>query len=158
MWEALEHAGWVSTLATSRWIYGLVSVIHHSAVLFGVGTIVLLDLRIILGVANQNHAVSALAEQLRPWAWIGFGSAVVSGFLLFASQAAAYVAATPFRVKMFIIVLAVIAALAVEWSVPKWDRARVMPVTAKLLALISMVLWLGALLAAVEISELTGLG
>jgi hypothetical protein len=156
MWEALEHAGWVSTLATSRWIYGLVSVIHHSAVLFSIGTIVLLDLRILGG--NQYHAVSALAEQLRPWAWIGFGSAVISGFLLFASQAAAYVAATPFRVKMFIIALAVIAALAVEWSVPKWDRARVMPVTAKLLALISIVLWLAALLAAVEISELTGLG
>jgi hypothetical protein len=156
MWEALEHAGWVSTLATSRWIYGLVSVIHHSAVLFSVGTIMLLDLRVLGG--NQNPAVSALAEQLRPWAWIGFGSAVISGFLLFASQAAAYVAATPFRVKMLIIVLAVIAALAVEWSVPKWDRARVMPVTAKLLALISIVLWLAALLAAVEISELTGLG
>jgi hypothetical protein len=156
MWEALQHVGWVSTIATSRWIYGLVSVIHHSAVLFSIGTIVLLDLRILSG--NQNHVVSALAEQLRPWAWIGFGSAVISGFLLFASQAAAYVAATPFLVKMFIIVLAVIVALAVEWSVPKWDRARVMPVTAKLLALISIVLWLGALLAAVEISELTGLG
>lgn len=156
MWEALEHAGWVSTLATSRWIYGLVSVIHHSAVLFSIGTIVLLDLRILGG--NQNATVSAFAEQVRPWAWIGFGSAVISGFLLFASQAAAYVATTPFRVKMLIIVLAVFAALAVEWSVPKCDRARVVPVTAKLLALISIVLWLGALLAAVEISELTGLG
>jgi len=145
MWEALQHAGWVSTIATSRWIYGLVSVIHYSAVLFSIGTIVLLDLRI-LGVANQNQAACALAEQLRPWTWIGFGSAVVSGFLLFASQAAAYVAATPFRVKMLIIVLAVIAALAAERS------------NAKLLALISIVLWLGALLAAVEISELTGLG
>jgi len=145
MWEALQHAGWVSTLATSRWVYGLVSVIHHSAVLFSIGTIVLLDLRI-LGVANQDHTASALAEQLRPWSWIGFGCAVISGFLLFAGQASLYVAATPFRVKMFIILLAAIAALAAERS------------SLKLLALISIVLWLGALLAAVEISELTGLG
>jgi hypothetical protein len=145
MWDALQHAGWVSTLATNRWIYGLVSVIHHSAVLFSVGTIVLLDVRI-LGAANQNQAVSALAEQLRPWTWIACGLAVISGFLLFASQAAAYVAATPFLVKMFIVVLAVIAALAAERS------------HAKVVALISIVLWLGALLAAVEISELTGLG
>lgn len=144
MWEALEHAGWVSTLATSRWIYGFVSVIHHVAVLFSVGTIVLLDVRI-LG-ANQNHAVSALAEQLRPWAWIGCGAAVISGFLLFASQAASYVEAPPFLVKMSIIVLAVIAAVAAERT------------NAKLLALMSIALWLGALLAAVEISELTGLG
>ena len=77
---------------------------------------------------------------------MGCGAAVVSGFLLFASQAAAYVEATPFRVKMLIIVLAVMAALAAEWR------------SSKLLALISIALWLGALLAAVEISELTGLG
>ena len=129
----------------SRWIYGVVSVIHHTAVLFSVGTIVLLDLRM-LGGANQKHTVSALARQLRPWTWIGFGLAVISGFLLFAGQAALYVAATPFLVKMSIIALAVIAAVAAEWT------------NAKFLALMSIVLWLGALLAAVEISELTGLG
>ena len=72
--------------------------------------------------------------------------AVISRFLLFAGQASLYVAATPLRVKMFIILLAVIAALAAERR------------HAKLLALISILLWLGALLAAVEISELTGLG
>ena len=144
MWEALQHAEWVSILATSRLIYGLVSVIHHVAVLFSIGTILLLNVRILGG--NQHHAVSALAEQLRPWTWIGLVSAVISGFLLFASQAASYVEATPFLVKMSISVLAVIAALAAEWS------------HAKPLALISIVLWLGALLAAVEISELTGLG
>ena len=47
--------------------------------------------------------------------------------------------------RMFL-TLGTIAALAAERS------------NAKLLALISIVLWLGALLAAVEISELTGLG
>jgi hypothetical protein len=144
MWEALQHAAWVSTLATNRWVYGLVSLIHHVGVFVTVGMIVLVDLRI-LG-ANQNHAVSSLADQLRPWAWIGFGCAVISGFLLFAGQAASYVAATPFLVKMSIIALAVMAAVAAEWR------------HARSLALISIVLWLGALLAAVEISELTGLG
>ena len=67
-------------------------------------------------------------------------------------------AVTPFHVKMLVIVLAVIPALVVEWSVPKWDLARVMPVTATLLALISIVLWLGAVLVGVEILTLTGLG
>ncbi len=157
MWEVLQHAGWVTALATSRPLYGIVSVVHYSAVFFSVGTIVLLDLRI-LGVADRNQALSALAGQLRPWTWIGFGSVVVSGFFLFATEAGDFAAATPFRAKMLIIVLAVISALAIEWSVPKWDRAPVMPVTAKLLAVISIVLWLGALLVSVEIPPLTGLG
>ena len=157
MWEALQHAGWVTTLATTRWLYGLVLVVHYFALLSCIGTIVLLDLRV-LGLADRNQALSPFAGQLRPWTWIGFGSAVVSGFLLFATEAGDFAAVTPFRAKMLIIVLAVISAAAMEWRVPKWDRAAVTPVTAKLLALISIVLWLGAILAAVEIAPLTGLG
>jgi hypothetical protein len=157
MWEGLQHAAWVTTLAATRWLYGLVLVVHYFALFVCVGTIVLLDLRI-LGVANRNLPLSPLARQLRLWTWSGFGAAVVSGFLLFATKAGIYVEVTPFHVKMLVIVLAVIAALAVEWSVPEWDRARVIPVTATLLALISIVLWLGAILAAVEIPALTGLG
>ncbi len=157
MWEGLQHTGWVTTLATSRPLYGLVSVVHYSAVLCCVGTIVLLDARI-LGVAARNQAVSALAEQLRPLTWIGVASVVVSGFLLFATEAGDFAAVTPFRVKMIIITLAIISALAIDWSVPKWDRAPVMPLTARLAALISIVLWLGAMLVSVEIPALTGLG
>lgn len=41
---------------------------------------------------------------------------------------------------------------------PLRDRAGAIPMTATLLALISIVLWLGAILAAVEIPALTGLG
>jgi hypothetical protein len=147
----------VTTFATSRWLYGLVLVVHYSAVFSFVGTIVLLDLRI-LGLADQHQTLSSLAGQLRQWTWIGFGSAVVSGFLLFAVEAGDYAAAAPFRVKMLIIVLAVISAFAIEWRVPKWDRSPVVPLTARFAALISIVLWLGAILASVEIPALTGLG
>src|ERR1700722_6234413 len=157
MWETLQHAQWVATLAESRWLYGLISVVHYCSLFFCVGTIVLLDLRI-LGIANRNPALAALAEQLRALSWIGFGFAMVSGFLLFATEAGDYAAVTPFRVKMLIIVVAAISALAKEWSVPNWDRAPVIPVMARLLALVSIVLWLGAILAGVEIAPLTGLG
>jgi len=157
MWEALQHTGWVTTLATSRWLYGLVSVVHYSAVFFCVGTIVLLDLRI-LGVADRNQALPVLAGQLRPWTWIGFGAVAVSGFLLFAVEAGDFAAVTPFRLKMLVIVLAVVSALAIEWSMLKWDRAPVVPVTARVVALISILLWLGAILVSVEIPALTGLG
>ena len=157
MWDGLQHAAWVTTLQTSRWLYGFVVVAHYSALFICVGTIVLLDLRI-LGVADRNLPVSPLAQQLRLWTWIAFASAIVSGFLLFATKAGSYAAATPFRVKVLIILLAAMSSLAVEWNVPKWDRSGVIPVTARCLALISMVLWLGAILAAVEIPALTGLG
>ena len=157
MWEVLQHAGWVTTLGTSRGLFGLVSVVHYSAVFLCVGTILLIDIRI-LGVAYRNQTLSSVAEQLRPWFWIGFGSAALSGFLLFAVEAGDYAAATPFRIKMLVTLLAAVSALAIEWRVPTWDRASTMPVTARLVALISIVLWLGTILVSVEIPALTGLG
>jgi hypothetical protein len=78
--------------------------------------------------------------------------------LLFAVEAGDFAAVTPFRLKMLVIVLAVVSALAIEWSLPKWDRAPAMPVTARVVALISILLWLGAILVSVEIPALTGLG
>ena len=157
MWQALQHAGWVETVATSRWLYGFLVVIHFSAVFFCIGTILLLDLRI-LGVAARNQALSPLIAQFRLWTWIACGSAIVSGFLLFTTKAGWYAETGLFRIKVLIVVLGVISALAIEWSAPRWDRAPAFPATARLLALISIVLWLGAILVAVEIPALTGLG
>ena len=31
MWAALQHTEWVTILATSRWLFGLVSVAHYVA-------------------------------------------------------------------------------------------------------------------------------
>ena len=157
MWSALQHAGWVETLATSRPLFGLVLLVHYSAVFLCVGTIVLVDLRI-LGLAARNHQLSALAGQLRRWTWIACGAVLISGFLLFTVLAGSYAAVTPFRLKVVIVVLAVISGLAIERMVPTWDRAPVMPMTARLAALVSIVLWLGAILVSVEIPALTGLG
>ena len=157
MWAALQHSEWVTILATSRSLYGLVSVAHYVTLFSCIGTIVLLDLRI-LGIAERNHGLLEVAEQLQPLTWIGSGAAVVSGFLLFATEAGDYAVVTPFHVKMVIVALVFISALVIEWGVPEWNRAPVIPATAKLLALISMTLWLGAILAAVEIAPLTGLG
>jgi len=157
MWEALQHAGWVTTLAESRPLYGLVSIVHFSSVFLSVGTIVLLDLRI-LGIAARSLAASALAEQLRPWTWTGFGAVVISGFLLFAVDASDFATVTPFRVKLLVVVLAMISALAIQRSVATWEPSGVVPTTARLAALVSLILWLGAILVSVEIPALTGLG
>src|SRR5690349_10990149 len=111
MWAALQHAAWVETLATSRPLFGLVLVIHYSAVFLSVGTILLVDLRI-LGVAARHHTLSAFAGQLRRWTWIGCAAVIVSGALLFTVLAGSYAATTPFRLKVLVVTLAVMSALS----------------------------------------------
>ncbi len=157
MWEALEHVHWVTVLGTTGWLYELVSVTHYFTTFFFIGTIVLVDLRI-LGVASRNQVMGQLADQLLPWAWVGFGFSIVSGFLEFATDAGDYAFVNPFRVKMLVIVLAVIFTLIVQWNIPKWNRLPSVPAAAKVLAGISLLLWIGSILAGTEIAALTGLG
>jgi hypothetical protein len=147
----------VTALATSRPLYGLVSVTHYSAVFLSVGAIILLDLRI-LGIAASREALAALGEQLRPWTWIGVGTVVVSGFLLFVVDASDFASAPLFRLKLLVTLLALVSSLAVEWNLKKWDQAPATPLDARLIALASIVLWLGAMLLSVEIPAITGLG
>jgi hypothetical protein len=157
MWAALQHSEWVTILATNRWLFGVILVVHCFAICFCVGTTLLLNLRI-LGVASRQQAVTQLAEQLRPWTWMAFGFAVLSGFFLFATEAGDYAAVTPFRLKMIILMAAVTLTIVVEQNVTEWERAPAMPVGARLVAIVSIVLWLGVILVGVEIAPLTGLG
>ncbi len=157
MWSALQQSEWVEILATNRGLYGFVLAVHYLGLCLCVGTIVLLDLRI-LGIADRKQALSALAEQVRPWTRMAFAAVAVSGFLLFTTEAAEFAAANPFRAKIVLVFLAVAAALGVERSLPKLAATAPVPVTAKVLALVSILLWLGVILVSVEIPALTGLG
>jgi hypothetical protein len=157
MWESLEHVGWVTVLANTGWMYATVSVVHYFTLLFFIGTIALVDLRI-LGVADRNQTLSLLADQLLPWTWIGFALAMISGFLLFTTDAGDYAPDHVFQAKMLVILLAVVFTVVVQVGLRKWNQLPAVPASAKVIAALSLILWLGAILAGVDIAALSGLG
>ena len=77
---------------------------------------------------------------------------------MFAGIAASYIPDSTFHLKMEVILAAVILGIIVQWKVPAWDKLPAMPVWAKLLAAISLLLWVGAILAGNELPALSGLG
>jgi hypothetical protein len=157
MWESLEQVRWVKVLATTGWLYSSVSVVHYFTLFFFIGTIVLVDLRI-LGLADRNQTISLLADQLLPWTWIGFTLAMISGFLLFTTDAGDYAPDHVFQAKMAVILLAAVFTAIVHRGQRKWNRLPTVPPGAKLIAAVSLMLWLGAILAGVDIAALSGLG
>jgi len=157
MWEALEQMPWVQTLSGTGWMYASVSVVHYFSIFICIGTIVILDLRI-LGLTARGQTATQLADQLSPWTWTFLALALVSGFLEFATGAGDYVQTWPFRVKMLVILAAIALTIIVRSNVPRWDRLPQMPASAKVLAAASLVLWIGSILAGTEIAALTGLG
>ena len=157
MWESLEQVGWVKVLATTGWLYSSVSVIHYFTLFFFIGTIVLVDLRI-LGLAGRGQTISLLADQLLPWTWIGFTLAMISGFLLFTTDAGDYAPDHVFQAKMLVILLAFIFTVIVHRGQRKWNQLPAIPLGVKVIAALSLLLWLGAILAGVDIAALSGLG
>jgi len=157
VWESLEQVGWVKVLATTAWLYSSVSVIHYFTLLFFIGTIVLVDLRI-LGLAGRGQTISLLADQLLPWTWIGFTLAMISGFLLFATDAGDYAPDRVFQAKMLVILFALIFTVIVHRGQRKWNELPAIPTSVKVVAALSLLLWLGAILAGVDIAALSGLG
>jgi hypothetical protein len=77
---------------------------------------------------------------------------------MFSGDAADFYLASVFRIKLAVILLAVIFGIIVQWSVPKWGRLPSIPASAKVLAVISLVLWIGAILASVEVPAISGVG
>jgi hypothetical protein len=132
-------------------------IIHYFSMFLIVGPTVMVDLRV-LGAADRHHPVAELAERFFPWVWVALAFNVLSGFFMFAGNAAAYIPESTFHAKLLVTLLAVLFTLAVQWNVSKWDRLPAIPATAKTLALLSLLLWIGAILAGVEVPALSGIG
>jgi hypothetical protein len=151
--ESLEQVPWIRTINSTAWMISIVWLIHYLGVFLMVGTIVFLDLRI-LGFAGKGHNVAQLAGGLLPWTWTGLGMVVLSGSLMFAGQATTFYSAPFFRIKIAWLVLALFCLVA-QRKMPRWDQMQDLPRGAKWLAMASLVLWIGAILASLEVPAFT---
>lgn len=139
-----------SHISDSLWLFPLIESIHVWGIVVLVSATGILDLRL-LGLTLKDQPVSKLNRTLLPWAWCGFAIMVISGTLLFSSEATKLYNNGAFLVKMCLILLAGINALVFHTTiyqrVEKWDLAAATPVAAKLAGAFSLVLWVGVIFA-----------
>ena len=157
MWEALEQMSWVKTFSTTGWMYASVSVIHYLTMFWFIGSMALVDLRVI-GIAAKKRNLMELSAQIFPWAWTGFVLAIISGFMMFTTDAGDWAPDPVFHVKLVMIILSVVFAILVQRGAPKWAALPEIPTSAKVIATIGLVLWILTILSASEIPAMEGLG
>jgi uncharacterized membrane protein len=153
----LQHNWLIVTLNSSVLTASILEVVHYFSTFMLVGAMVIVDLRV-LGLAGRNQPAAQVSEQLLPWAWIGFGLAVLSGFLMFAADAPEYLHNSVFHRKIEVVLVAAILGAVVQRNVPKWERSASMPITAKFWAIVSLLSWIWAILMGVNVPALTGVG
>jgi len=156
-YRALLHNSFFFYINSSPVLADLVEMAHFAGFMMLVGSIAIVDLRI-LGLAGRNRTASELAEDLFPWMWIGFWISLATGFTMFAGDAPDFGHSWVFRLKVLWIIVALVFGMAVQWKVSRWERtgSHSMPIGAKLVALISLILWIGAILVSVEVPAISG--
>ena len=88
----LEFCQWLdqssvgTAIRQSLWLFPAIETVHLLGMAALVGTIGVLDLRLLGWVARQQP-VSKMAARLIPWAWVGITVQVITGTLLFSSEA-----------------------------------------------------------------------
>jgi hypothetical protein len=129
------------------WLYPAVEIVHIIGFVTLVGSIIVLDLRL-LGL-SRGLPVRALARHVLPWSFGALLLIVPSGLLMFIAHAGDFVANTAFIVKMSLLFCAAINAAVFHAGVFRgaaaWDSGLAVPARAKLHALLSLLIWIGVL-------------
>ncbi len=146
----LEKTPGSIALHESLWMYPIVESVHVLTLCLFLGTVVMLDLRLI-GVTMRGVPVSEMIAQLSPWTVAGFFVMVVSGALLFYAIPVRTYQNVFFRVKVLMLILAGLNAWffhsTTYRTMAEWDLNPVPPKRARLSGFLSLILWAGIVAA-----------
>lgn len=146
----LEATPFAVAISESEWIFPTIETIHVLALTLVVGSIAMLDLRL-LGVSTRKYGVMQLSDETLPWTWTAFVVAAISGALMFASAATKYYDNMPFRIKMVLLVLAGINMAVFHFTayraVHDWNFRLPTPAAARVAGVLSLLFWIGVVIA-----------
>ena len=121
------------------------------AIIALVGSSTLLDLRLLNRGFLRDQPASQVTSKLLPVMWTSFAVMLVTGVLMFLSEATRCYESVAFRVKMALLIVAGLNAIVFHFAayrkLDKWEAAPSTPGSAKMAAWVSMVLWLCIIVA-----------
>jgi hypothetical protein len=131
-------------LKQAMWGFATVETIHIMALAVLLGTMVVVDLRL-LGIGLKQMPTAELSGLLAPWFWTSLVTMLVSGICLFSGEAVRLSKSGPFAYKMIFLLLAVLVHLTIHRKAiaSGLDGAAL----GKAAASLSLICWLGIALA-----------
>jgi hypothetical protein len=137
LFEWFQSAAVGVGIRRSPWLFPVIEAVHLVAFALLAGALLILDLRL-LGLGLTAQAPSAVERQTRPWFFAGFGMMVVTGTLLFLSEAIKLYGKDAFWVKLTALAAALVFTFALRNPAARRDIGGA---GAKAVALVSMALW-----------------
>ena len=139
----LQHTPLSTTINESVWLFPLIEGTHILTLPISVGMIIMFDLRL-LGLAKGK-----VTNELLRWSRFGFAVMLITGVLLFITQADKAYGNPFFRTKLILLLVMGINAAIYQWifypKMPQWDLAGKTPAGARFCAGLSLIVWIGVI-------------
>ncbi len=126
-------------LNSSEWVFPIAECFHITAFAWSIGMIALVDFRL-LGVGIGHSTPSQVAKATAPWTLLGLAVVLLSGPLLFLSDARMYLHNPSFVFKMYALAIAIIFNYTIHRKVALSDSSSAGARVA--VAVVSLVLWI----------------
>jgi len=146
----VEESRWATGIRESLLLFPLLESIHVMGLSLVFGTIAIIDLRL-LGAASTERRFKRMASDILKWTWAAFAVTALTGSLMFITNASVYYHNFYFRAKMLLLVLAGVNMLSFELTlgrtVHRWDNARSAPAAGRVVAVLSLAIWMSVIFA-----------
>jgi len=126
------------TLNNFEWTFALAECIHIGGFAIAVGSIALVDFRM-LNLGLRKETAARILRYTEWWTLIALVFVIFSGFALFLSQTDIYLVNLIFPMKMYVLVAAIIYNFTVHRKVATMQNPP--PVLSKFVASVSLLLW-----------------
>ncbi|HSR09717.1 MAG TPA: DUF6644 family protein, partial [Bryobacteraceae bacterium] len=124
-------------LNNNEWSFPLLEIIHIASFAVSVGTIAVVDLRL-LGLGMRRQSSAQLLKDTAPWTLVALAIVLMSGPMIFSSDPNLYLNNPGFRFKMDVLLVAIVYNYTVHRRVAQSNPS---PVLGAWVGGVSLALW-----------------
>ena len=143
--QSLENTSIALAIREGDSLFPWIECVHVLALTLVIGSIAMVDLRL-LGLRSRERGVVETTAEVLPITWTAFVCALISGGLMFASNAVAYAHNSFFQAKMALVIFAGLNMLGYHFVVGRnaasWHTGGSTPFKARLVGGTSLALWI----------------
>jgi uncharacterized membrane protein YhdT len=140
LFQWLEASSIGNMIRSSLWLFPVIEAFHLVAFAILGGTVLITDLRL-LGVAMRSQPIREIEREARPWLLGSLVVILITGVMLFLSEAVKCYYSFPFKVKITCLVLAILYTVTLHRRVAAADDSSIGPIKGRVAALVSLALW-----------------
>jgi hypothetical protein len=146
----LEQTPLSQTIQSTAWIVPTVQTVHILAIAAVMSSVLMIDLRLI-GILGHDQPLARVSARFRPVIWWTLPIMLATGMIMITGEPARSLESPVFQLKMALLAAAIITTLSYQIPLGKdpsfWDLSRGRRGSARIIAVLSLLLWAGIVFA-----------